>query len=198
MSVNKEYQIVNLMRVTLFIAFILVVLFMILKFLWDSEVDSIAKFSAFFTTISSLGIVVTICGYIWQKKYIEKSKEMEKNELKKSIKKITDNELTNIDIDYNNIKENLISGHLDRCLSILISIDTGTLKRCAYDSAKINQELFYLISEVTTEVSEHKKLILENLNKENPKEAELIDVNILYCLQAIEAIESIHSSILEI
>ncbi|MEM7923921.1 hypothetical protein Q4Q65_19395, partial [Morganella morganii] len=60
MSANKEYQIVDLMRLTLSIIFGLVVLFLILKFLWDSEVDSVTRFSAFFTAISSLGILATI------------------------------------------------------------------------------------------------------------------------------------------
>ncbi len=67
MSVNKEYQIVNLMRATLSIMLCLVILFMILKFLWDSESDSVTKFSAFFTAISSLGILATIGVYFWQK-----------------------------------------------------------------------------------------------------------------------------------
>ncbi|MGJ7243305.1 hypothetical protein ABMZ73_12090 [Morganella morganii] len=67
MSVNKEYQIVNLMRVTLSIIFCLVILFMIMKFLWDSESDSVTRFSAFFTAISSLGILATIGVYLWQK-----------------------------------------------------------------------------------------------------------------------------------
>ncbi|CDK68176.1 hypothetical protein ACOJ84_001617 [Morganella morganii] len=68
MSANKEYQIVDLMRLTLSIIFGLVVLFLILKFLWDSEVDSVTRFSAFFTAISSLGILATIGVYFWQRK----------------------------------------------------------------------------------------------------------------------------------
>ena len=79
MSVNKEYQIVNLMRVTLSIIFCLVVLFLIMKFLWDSEVDPVTKFSSFFTAISSLGILATIVVYFWQKNDAKEKSDGDKN-----------------------------------------------------------------------------------------------------------------------
>ncbi|MBT0380737.1 hypothetical protein ISO59_06735 [Morganella morganii subsp. morganii] len=79
MSVNKEYQIVNLMRVTLSIIFCLVILFLIMKFLWDSEVDPVTKFSSFFTAISSLGILATIVVYFWQKNDAKEKSDGDKN-----------------------------------------------------------------------------------------------------------------------
>ena len=79
MSVNKEYQIVNLMRVTLSIIFWLVVLFLIMRFLWDSGSDSVAKFSAFFTSISSLGIAATIWVYFRQSSIKKEDEERELN-----------------------------------------------------------------------------------------------------------------------
>ncbi|ROJ32371.1 hypothetical protein [Morganella morganii] len=82
MSVNKEYQIVNLMRVTLSIIFWLVVLFLIMKFLCDSGSESVAKFSAFFTSISSLGIAATIWVY---HKQVTIKKEDEERELNSCV-----------------------------------------------------------------------------------------------------------------
>ncbi|WP_374446311.1 hypothetical protein [Providencia sp.] len=154
--------------------------------------------SMVFTIISSLGIAVTIGGYIWQKSYTETLKEKEKNELKKSIKKIAENELININIDFESASSSLNQGDIDKCSSILLNINTETIQKCAYDSAKINEYLFYQITDVITEILEHKRIILENLKKENSCNDESIELNNLYCQQAIAQIESYISSILAV
>ncbi|QAV22374.1 hypothetical protein [Proteus hauseri] len=67
MSVNKERRVAKLTRITLFIIFGVVTLFMVIKFLFISEDESVTKFSAFFTVISSLGIIVSVVIYLNQK-----------------------------------------------------------------------------------------------------------------------------------
>ena len=104
MSVNKEYQIVNLMRSTLSIILWLVVLFLIIKFLCDSESDSVAKFSAFFTSISSLGIAATIWVY---HKQVTIKKEDEERELNSCVA-IYSNEVDTNTIDIINRVDRII------------------------------------------------------------------------------------------
>lgn len=88
MSVNKEYQIVNLMRVTLFIIISFVIFFIMIEFIYVSNAEQISKFSAFFSAISSLGIAVTIVIYFLQKRNSELESERKNKKIADSYKMI--------------------------------------------------------------------------------------------------------------
>ncbi|MTC47711.1 hypothetical protein GKR71_18015 [Providencia sp. wls1922] len=69
MSNKKENIFIQSMRISLIIVLIMVIFFLIIQYLSiTNDPDSISKFSALFTAISSLSIVATMCVYLWQKK----------------------------------------------------------------------------------------------------------------------------------
>ncbi|KKY70292.1 hypothetical protein OA40_02520 [Morganella morganii] len=189
MSVNKEYQIVNLMRYSLSIIFIILILFLTINFLWDAKSDQVSKFSAFFTALSSLGIIVTILIYLYQKEEKLNSEVKKTNDKKNAITLILIDVILNSFISFSMTTSSTKQGNKTDALKYIGSIDVNTISNCLYDSADVSKEMFLEISIINTAIRQYQTLIIEQIENYEINDKNTIYLVKSYCDSAISEIK---------